>query len=208
MSCRASHGFGWVRHGALLLAALATAAAAQAASEVAMPAQLRAATWTDSDGNPFQLMAVRAPLIVTTMAYTACKRVCSSTTTVLSELQAELDRAGMEAEFVIISFDPANDTPEQWREFRRKRGLTRANWHFIAGNALLTRRASRYLDLDFWEYHDHIVHDFRIVVFDQQWRSVARVDWETMNQLPRLLGIAPKSFAPAAIPVFAPITKK
>jgi cytochrome oxidase Cu insertion factor (SCO1/SenC/PrrC family) len=156
--------------------------------------------WTDSDGRPLQLSALRGPLIVMTMAYTACRKVCGTTTLVLGDIQRRLDAMKIDAEFVVVSYDPANDGPAEWREYRTRRQLDRANWHFLTGNVVMTRKIARRLDLDFWTYHDHIVHDFRIVLFDAQWRALGEVDWDHIDRvdavLARLSGISGSATPP------------
>ena len=62
---------------------------------------------------------------------------------------------------VVLSYDPANDSPAQWRDFRAKRGLLRSNWHFVVADSSATRRLARHLDLDFWTYHDHLPADIQ-----------------------------------------------
>ena len=85
---------------------------------------------------------------------------------VLGEIQKMLDAERRQASFVVVTYDPAADSPQAWRDYRRGRGLTRENWHFLTGAPADTRALARYLDLDFWTYHEHVVHDFRLVLFD------------------------------------------
>lgn len=174
---------------AALALAGASVGAAHAAAVSALPNDLRTTAWQDSDGASFRLVDTQAPLVVLTMSYTACKRVCSSTALVLADLQKRLDAAQRSAEFVVVSFDPQNDSPQQWREYRARRGLTRANWHFLSGDAVATKKLARLLDLDFWDYHGHIVHDFRIVVLDARGQVITEVDWQHMDELPARLGL-------------------
>lgn len=181
--------------GALMGAALLALASAAAAAMAMLAPDLRSYCWTDSDGQALRLSSLRAPLVVMTMAYTDCRRVCGTTTLVLAELQKRLDAMGAAAEFVVVSYDPANDTPAEWREYRNQRGLTRPNWHFVTGNAEVTRQIAQQLELSFWTYHDHVVHDFRIVLFDARWRVVAEVDWAHLDDV---AGILRQAIASAA----------
>lgn len=114
-----------------------------------LPQMLRQARWTDSNGATLQLASVRAPWVVMTMAYTACRRTCSTSTLVLADIQRQLDLIDQRADFVIVSFDPANDSPQAWDDYRRKRGLVRDNWHFLSGGAGDTQRLARILDVDY-----------------------------------------------------------
>jgi cytochrome oxidase Cu insertion factor (SCO1/SenC/PrrC family) len=173
--------------GATVLALACSAAAAR----WAMAPALRDVAWTDSDGRSLRLADLQALLYVVSMAYTACRKVCGTTTLVLSEIQRRLDARAIDAQFVVVSYDPANDSPAQWREYRARRSLLHKNWHFLTGSEPATRNIARHLDLDFWSYHDHLVHDFRIVLFDAQWQAVGEVDWEHIDALDAVLRALP-----------------
>lgn len=148
---------------------------------------MRQRTWVESNGREFRLADVNSPLVVMTMAYTACKKICSNTSLVLGEIQRRFDVMGQAAEFVVVSYDPRNDSPADWQDYRMRRGLQRATWHFLTGDAVSTRVLARQLDLDFWTYHEHIVHDFRIVLFDSHWNVIGEVDWSSVDRLPEIL---------------------
>jgi protein SCO1 len=172
----------------------------------AAPAWALASTWTvtpalrrqpfvDSTGEALRLNSLKAPLVVMTMSYTACKKVCATTTLVLGELQRRLDTLGVEADFVVVSYDPAKDSPREWREYRERRGLHRPNWHFLSGDLEATRRLARDLDLNFWSYDDHVMHDFRIVLFDAQWHWIGELDWAQASHLETFFQGLPQTLA-------------
>jgi len=172
---------------AFVLATTLSCPAFAAAMAWSLPADLRQRTWVESNGRDFRLADVDSPLVVMTMAYTACKKICSNTSLVLGEIQRRFDVMGQAAEFVVVSYDPRNDSPADWQDYRMRRGLQRATWHFLTGDAVSTRVLARQLDLDFWTYHEHIVHDFRIVLFDSHWNVIGEVDWSSVDRLPEIL---------------------
>lgn len=116
--------------------------------------------------------------VVMTMAYGACRNVCSSTLRTLEELQAEADRKGVAIEIVVASLDPGEDTPQAWAQYRKSRKLARANWSFLSGNPGDTRRLARFLGLRFWSYDEHLMHDFRIVRLGPDGSIAASLDWD------------------------------
>ncbi len=181
----------------VLASAVLSSAAAAHAGWVVTP-DLRDRSWTDSDGRDLRLSQLHAPLVVMTMAYTACRRVCGTTTLVLAELQKRLDARGIDADFVVVSFDPENDSPREWREYRSRRHLDRDNWHFLTGDEQATHKMARGLDLDFWSYHDHVVHDFRIVLFDARWHPLAEVTWDRTDRLDEILDGLPSDLQSVA----------
>ncbi len=166
---------------------LALATNESTAADWKLPPGLLAHPWVGDDAKPLRLRDMNARWVVTTMAYTACRKTCGTTALVLSEIQRRLDAMGVEADFVVVSYDPSNDSPAAWSEYRRKRGFERRTWNFVVGSPDATRQLARYLDLDFWVYDEHVAHDFRIVVFDAEWRAVADLRWNQIGKLDELL---------------------
>ena len=119
--------------------------------------------FTDDRGAVRRLAEWQGRAVVLTMAYGACRSICSSTLRTLEALQADADRKGLALEILVASIDPAEDTPQAWAQYRRARKLGRANWSFLSGSATDTRRLAQFLGVRFWRYDEHVMHDFRIV---------------------------------------------
>lgn len=144
--------------------------------------------WTpDQGGAPLSLSELRGKPLVLTMSYTACRRTCSTTMLVLREMQAIFDRRNLPVNFAIVSYDPQRDSPKEWQLYRKSRGLDRASWHFLTGTMPDTRRLARHLDLAFWRYDDHVLHDFRIVLFDAVGRWHKDIVWDRPKDLDAFL---------------------
>lgn len=155
-----------------LALALLGAGTALAASLWALPGD-----FIDEQGRARKLAEFaqpEAPATIVAMEYTECRFVCSIAWRRLTDLQAEADRRGVPVRFVILSLDPARDTPALWREYRQMRGLKRDNWVFLTGNRAATDAAVQRLGVRWWLYNGAIMHDFRIVRLDGQGR-VAKV---------------------------------
>lgn len=157
-------------------------ALAAAGSLLGMPARA-ASLWTvagefvDEQGHGRQLAEFAkpdAPITIVAMEYTECRFVCSIAWRRLVDLQAEADRRGQRLRFLILSLDPAHDTPALWREYRQMRGLKLDNWTFLTGSRASTDQAVQRLGVHWWLYNGAIMHDFRIVRLDAQ-GQVARV---------------------------------
>jgi cytochrome oxidase Cu insertion factor (SCO1/SenC/PrrC family) len=119
--------------------------------------------WLDENGRPATLAQWRGRPTVVAMEYSACRFICSVYWRRLMQLQEEADRRNVELQFVILSIDPENDTPAQWRDYRRARELKRANWHFLTGTRAMTTRAAGLLGVKWWFDEGHLMHDFKIV---------------------------------------------
>lgn len=102
------------------------------------------------------------------MAYASCHRFCPASIDALQRMQQRSDARAEPLTFLIVSYDPANDTPAVWREYRSKRHLDRANWHFLTGSVAATRQLAHQLGFTFWTYDEHVMHESRAVVFDER----------------------------------------
>jgi cytochrome oxidase Cu insertion factor (SCO1/SenC/PrrC family) len=131
-----------------------------AAGPAALPGR-----WLDDQGRELVSFGGEAPpTMVVTMAYGSCRRVCSSVLRTMKKLQLEADRRQLALPFVVVGLDPQQDRPADWASFRRDHGLHRANWYFLSGSAQDTQRLAARLDLRYWRYGEHIVHDYRIAL--------------------------------------------
>lgn len=68
---------------------------------------------TRLDGEPFQFSDYRGKAVVVFFGYTSCPDVCPTTLYDLAQAQALLEDRVSEVEFIFISIDPENDTPER-----------------------------------------------------------------------------------------------
>jgi len=153
-------------------------AAAQAGQSLASGSEFwrLPGNFVDEAGRPRQLSQLAGRPTVVAMEYTACRFVCSVYWRRLVEIQAEADRRGLTLEFLILSLDPTQDSPELWREYRKMRGLNRANWHFLTGDRAATDRVIRWLGVHWWLYEGAIMHDFRVTRLNAQGQRVALMD--------------------------------
>ena len=92
----------------------------------------------DQAGRTFRLDDLRGKAVVVSFVYTTCSGSCPATTLNLARAQKVLKEAGLwgkVVEFVSISLDPVNDTPEALRGYARNFGADPAAWHFLTGPA-------------------------------------------------------------------------
>jgi cytochrome oxidase Cu insertion factor (SCO1/SenC/PrrC family) len=142
--------------------------------------------WTDVDGATHTFDDYKGHPIVMTMSYTACRKTCSASMLWLRKMQEILARRGSDVCFVIVSYDPTHDSPDQWRRYRDARKLP-ASWHFLSGDKSDTRQLADFLELKYWVYDEHVMHDFRIVIFDANGNRKQDVLWEQFPDLEREL---------------------
>jgi protein SCO1/2 len=123
-------------------------------------------SWRDDNGKPLSLADLSGQRVVLTMAYANCHRVCPMTIAGLKRLQTAFDDKGAHAEFIVVGYDPQNENPATWRQYRRSHHLDRSNWHFITGTVADTAQLARQLHFELWKYDEHVMHDSRVLLFD------------------------------------------
>jgi len=167
---------------AIAFAALTCCASASAQ----LLARFGAVPWVDADGATRTLDAYKGRPIVITMAYTSCRKTCSSSMLVLRRMQEILARRGHDVSFIVVSYDPSHDSPAEWHRYREARRLP-PSWHFLSGAEADTRQLADFLELKYWVYDEHVMHDFRIVIFDADGNRKRDIVWEQSPDLERAL---------------------
>lgn len=130
----------------------------------------------DDRGRSTTLAAWRGKPAIVTMEYSDCRFICSITLQRMKDVQAAADAVGRRFEFIILSLDPRNDTPEAWTRYRRSRELDRDNWSFLTASAADTPALARALGVTYWVYDGHIMHDLRLLYLDAEGRIVKVMD--------------------------------
>ena len=132
--------------------------------------------WEDDQAHVVTLGALRGEYSVVTLAYGACRRVCSTSLRLMEQLQSLADQRGVALNFVVIGLDPEQDKPADWAEIHRSRAHMRSNWRFLSGDARAVRRVADYLGVRYWRYGEHTLHDFRLTLVSPQGQTVRSID--------------------------------
>ncbi len=130
---------------AVLALAVLPFAAALAAHTEALGEESRSlyqieGTWTDQNGRPFALASLRGSAVVLALFYGTCDSVCPSVVRDMKKVEAllpEADRA--RTRFVLVTIDPAVDTPERLLAYARESGLDPPRWTLLNGPAAQVR---------------------------------------------------------------------
>jgi protein SCO1/2 len=122
-------------------------------------------TWVDEEGRPATFEQWRGTPLVISMVYTTCSTVCPRTIVKLRRVREAFLREGKDAQFVLVTLDPSNDTPERLRNFKTSTNLP-GEWHLLTGPSSSVRELTDMLDLHTLDDGSHIAHESRIVVFD------------------------------------------
>jgi protein SCO1 len=134
------------------------------------------ARWLDDRSQTFDMQTLQGHWTVLTMAYGACRRICSTSLRTLEAVQALADTNKQALNFVVVGLDPSQDKPADWAEMRKERRMTRSNWHFLSGDAEGTRALAQRLGVRYWRYGEHTMHDFRILLINPQGQVIRSLD--------------------------------
>ena len=125
------------------------------------------ASWTNQRGEPVTLADFAGEPVVITMLFSHCAYACPRTLVDLKNVRAALPAAMRErVRFVIVSIDPARDTPERLRAWATEQQLD-VNWTLLQGDADAVRELSVVLEIPFIPQVDgSFGHANRIVLLD------------------------------------------
>ncbi len=129
--------------------------------------------WRDEQGEAVRFDRWRGAPIFVSLVFTSCTTACPLTIERLRRVSETFKAEGRAATFVLVTLDPANDTPAELRRFKASRGLP-PDWHLLAGDDAETRALADLLQVKVIE-NAHIFHDSRIVVFDRDGRLAGQL---------------------------------
>jgi protein SCO1/2 len=131
----------------------------------------------DAEGHQVSLADLRGKVVVLHFIYTNCPDVCPLHAERIAEIQEMVNRTPMRelVEFVTITTDPANDTPDVMREYGQAHGLDPKNWMFLTSGADLpedtTRKLAERFGHKFTRTEDgHQIHGVVTHVIDREGR--------------------------------------
>jgi len=87
------------------------------------PREMPDFTLTNQHGEPMRLSDLRGKPTLMSFGFTHCPDICPLTLNEFRQIQADLDEAGDDVNFVFISVDGARDTPEVLASYFRVRGI-------------------------------------------------------------------------------------
>lgn len=134
--------------------------------------------WQDEADRPVKLSSwLGHGRVVMTMAYTTCQRTCPMTLKLMHDIEAKFAAKKEIATFLILSLDPQHDTPDRIKEFLSTATGHGGNWHFLRGSQQGTEKMATTLGIDAFNLDDHIVHKFKVWVFDSNGTVLHTFDW-------------------------------
>jgi protein SCO1/2 len=134
--------------------------------------------WRDAEGRERALGSLAGRVQVVAMVYTQCSHTCPLIVTEMKRLEAALtpaDRA--RTGFVLVSMDPARDTPAQLAAFAASTRLDPAAWTLLTADDDAVRELAALLGIRYRPETDgQISHSNTYLVLDPAGRIIHRQD--------------------------------
>jgi protein SCO1 len=143
------------------LLALAALGCTKSAADVPVLGALPEFSLTDQNEQAFTRESMLGKLWVSAFVFTHCRSTCPRLTAHMKGLQTRLSDVPS-ANFVSVSVDPRNDTPQVIKAYMVKNELDESNWRFLTGSEEAIR---------------HVVVDgFRVPIGDEDSRAAGADD--------------------------------
>lgn len=126
-------------------------------------------TWTTQDGNDIELQELRGKTLVMVMIYTSCKAACPRLVADMRNIEKQLPEKDLDkVQFIMVSIDPATDTPERLKEFSKENLMEDEHWMFLRGTEEATREFATVLAVSYKKISPiDFSHSNIISVFDE-----------------------------------------
>ena len=90
--------------------------------------------WTDLDARPFELRSLVGSPVLLVLFYGTCDSICPTIVRDLKKVEALLPEADRRrTRFVLVTIDPAVDTPERLLAYAKKSELDLSRWALLNG---------------------------------------------------------------------------
>ena len=129
-----------------------------------------------ASGSRIRFAATDGRLRIATMFYTHCPGVCPLTISNLKQLESQLSAAERtQVEFVLLSLDPAHDSPAALRALARERGIDSPGWLLGRTSEADTQRFAAAANVRYRHLSDGSVdHSSTVLLVDPRGRVVTR----------------------------------
>jgi len=125
--------------------------------------------WTDTNGKNFALSQLKGHTFLLAMIYTSCQFSCPLVIQEMNRIRKKLPKnIDAQTRSVLVSMDPARDTPDALKKFAAKRKLDLKSWVLLtAKEELPIRELSTVLGVNYKKIGDDFAHSNLITVVDQ-----------------------------------------
>jgi protein SCO1/2 len=129
------------------------------------------------DGKATKLDTFRGHPVIISMFYATCPMACPTLISHVKAIEAKLDPAARaDVRVLLVSFDPANDTPEVLRAVIARHQLDASRWQLATATDEQSREIAAVLGIKYRQEDGSFRHSSVITVLDREGRIVLRSD--------------------------------
>lgn len=157
-------------------------------------------TFTTQDGKNFKLSQTRGKPQLVAMFYTSCRYICPLIIDSAKGVEKSLTPAERNnLSILLVSIDPARDTPEALMFIVKKRKLDTTRWTLARTNEKGVRTLAALLGVRYRILSDgEFNHTSALVLLDAEGRVIARTEMLGNKPDPQFLAAVKKTVAPIA----------
>jgi len=129
-----------------------------------------ALNWSNDRSESVPLSSFEGRDVIVVMVYTSCRSVCPLIVSKLKSIERAAAEQRRKTEFVLISLDPKNDTPQVLAAFRKRENLPHESWHLLVGTEQDTRKFSNLIGFSYQKNtgSGEIMHSNKITLLNAQ----------------------------------------
>ncbi len=106
--------------------------------------------WTSQNGKEIELKELKGHVLVMVMFYTSCKIACPRLVADMRNIEKQVPQKDKEkVKFILVSIDPATDTPERLESFAKENHMESDQWLFLQGSEEDTREFAAVLAVSY-----------------------------------------------------------
>lgn len=126
--------------------------------------------WNTQDGKTIEFKNLKGKPLVVVMIYTACRTACPRLVADMRMIEEKVSsNKGKDIQYVLVSIDPKNDTPERLKAFAKENGMENEKWLFLQGTEDGVRDFANILAVKYKQINPiDFSHSNIISVFDRQ----------------------------------------
>lgn len=126
--------------------------------------------WTTQNNTKIELKQLKGDVIVMVMIYTSCQAACPRLVADMLGIEAQIPEAQKDdVKLVLVSIDPATDTPERLKEFALENEMGSDQWILLTGSESDTREFAAVLAVNYKKISPmDFSHSNIISVFDRK----------------------------------------